>query len=131
MCVCVCVCMYSVAKSCLTLCDPMDCSPPGYSTPAWEIHHWMDYWSGNTGVGCHFLLQWIFPAQGSDPHLLHWQAGSLPLSHQGGPSIGGTRRNIYLVFVPGFWCRAPKTLRISCAKEESFVIYDEPLSTTP
>ena len=29
MCVCVCVC--SVAKSCLTLCDPMDCSPPGSS----------------------------------------------------------------------------------------------------
>ena len=30
----------------------------------------------NTGVGCHFLLQGIFPAQGLNPHLLHWQAGS-------------------------------------------------------
>ena len=29
--VCVCVCVCSVAKSCLTLCDPMDCSPPGSS----------------------------------------------------------------------------------------------------
>ena len=28
MCVCVCVCVL-VAQSCLTLCDPMDCSPPG------------------------------------------------------------------------------------------------------
>ena len=30
-----------------------------------------------TGVGCHFLLQWIFPIQGSNPHhvhILHWQA---------------------------------------------------------
>ena len=27
-CVCVCVCVL-VAQSCLTLCDPMDCSPPG------------------------------------------------------------------------------------------------------
>ena len=30
----------------------------------------------NTGVGCHFLLQGIFPTQGSNPlllHLLHWQ----------------------------------------------------------
>ena len=33
-------------------------------------------------MGCHFLLQGIFPTQGSKPHLLHWQAGSLPLSHQ-------------------------------------------------
>ena len=29
----------------------------------------------NTGVGCHFLLQGIFPT----PHLLHWQVDSLPL----------------------------------------------------
>ena len=35
----------------------------------------------NTGVGCHFLRQGIFPTQGSNPHLLsllHWQADSLP-----------------------------------------------------
>ena len=35
----------------------------------------------NTGVGCHFLLQGIFPTQGSNPRLLRWQADSLPLSH--------------------------------------------------
>ena len=37
----------------------------------------------NTGVGCHALLQGIFPTQGSNPsllHLLHWQVGSLPLA---------------------------------------------------
>ena len=28
----------------------------------------------NTGVGCHFLLQGIFPTQGSNPSLLHCQA---------------------------------------------------------
>ena len=28
----------------------------------------------NTGVGCHVLLQKIFLAQGSNLHLLHWQA---------------------------------------------------------
>ena len=40
----------------------------------------------NTGVGCHFLLQGIFPTQGSSPHLLsllHWQEDSLPLHHLG------------------------------------------------
>ena len=40
----------------------------------------------NTGVGCHFLLQGMFPTQGSNLRLLcllHWQADSLPLSHLG------------------------------------------------
>ena len=38
-----------------------------------------DFPNKNTGVGCHFLLQAIFPTQGSNPgllHLLHWQEGS-------------------------------------------------------
>ena len=42
----------------------------------------------NTGVGCHALLQGIFPTQGSNPRLLcllQWQADSLPLSHPGSP----------------------------------------------
>ena len=30
-CVCVCVCVCVRAQPCLTLCDPMDCSPPGSS----------------------------------------------------------------------------------------------------
>ena len=40
----------------------------------------------NTGVGCHFLLQGIFPNKELNPCLLcllHWQADSLPLSHLG------------------------------------------------
>ena len=36
-------------------------------------------------MGCYFFLQGIFPTQGSNPRLLHRQAGSLPLSPQGGP----------------------------------------------
>ena len=40
----------------------------------------------NTGVGCHFLLQGIFLTQGSNLRLLHWQASSLSLCHQGSPS---------------------------------------------
>ena len=34
-------------------------------------------------MGCHFLLQGIFPTQGSSPRLLSWQADSLPLSPLG------------------------------------------------
>ena len=37
----------------------------------------------NIRMGCHFLLQGIFPTQGSNSSLLPWQADSLPLSQQG------------------------------------------------
>ena len=40
----------------------------------------------NTAVGCHFLLQGIFPTQWSNLRLLcllYWQANSLPLHHLG------------------------------------------------
>ena len=43
----------------------------------------------NTGVGCHALLQGVFLTQGLNPrilHLLHWQAGSLPLVPPGKPN---------------------------------------------
>ena len=36
-------------------------------------------------MGCHFLVQGIFPTQGLNPYLLHWQVGSLLLSHPGSP----------------------------------------------
>ena len=64
-----------LAQSYLTLCDPLDCSPPGCS-----VHG--DSPGKNTEVGCHFFLQGIFPTQGSNPHflcLLHRQADSLSL----------------------------------------------------
>ena len=55
------VCEVIVAQSCPTLCDPMDPhSPPGSS----------DSPGRNTRVGCHSLLQGIFPIQGSNPGLL-------------------------------------------------------------
>ena len=64
--------MCACAQSSLTLRDPMDCSP------------W-DFPGKNTGVGCHILLQGIFPTQGSNPRLQHWQVDSLPLSYPGSP----------------------------------------------
>ena len=53
-----------VAQSCPTLCDPMDCSPPGSS-----VHG--DSPGKNTWVGCQALLQGIFQTQGLNPGLLH------------------------------------------------------------
>ena len=75
-----CVVYVLVAQPCLTLCDPMDCSPPGS-----PVH---GYSSGkNTGVGCHALLQGIFPTQGSSPGLPHCRQILYCLSHQGSPII--------------------------------------------
>ena len=73
------MCACSVTLLCPTLCNPMDCSPPGSFCP------W-DFPGKNTGMGCSFLLQGIFLTQESNLsllHLLHWQADSLPLSHLG------------------------------------------------
>ena len=55
---------YLVTQLCLTLCDPMDCSPSGSS-----VHG--DSPGKNTGVGCHALLQGIFLTQGLNPGLPH------------------------------------------------------------
>ena len=58
-CLCVCVCVFSVMSNC----NPMDCSPPGSS-----VHGIFQV--KNTGVGCHFLLQEVFPTKGSNQCLL-------------------------------------------------------------
>ena len=84
LCVCVCARVHarSVSQSDPTICDPMVHSPPGSS-----VHG--DSPGKNTGVGCHFLLQGIFPSQGLKLHLLHlqhWQVDSLPLCHLGNPN---------------------------------------------
>ena len=60
---CVCVCVL-VTQSYLSLCDRIDCSPPGSSVRG-------DSPGKNTGVGCHALLQGIFPTQGLNLGLPH------------------------------------------------------------
>ena len=72
------MCYAKSCQSCPALCDPVDCNPPGSSV-------YGDSPGTNTEVGCHFLLQGIFPTQGSNPHLLQWQAGSLLLVPSGKP----------------------------------------------
>ena len=57
----------------------LDWSPPG------SIHG--DSPGKNTGVGCHALLQRIFPTQGSNPGLPHCRHVVYHLSHQGSPRI--------------------------------------------
>ena len=74
----ICAVLCLVAQSCLNLCNPMDCSPLVSSV------HW-DSLGKNTRVGCHALLQGIFPTQGSNPGLPHCRWIVYHLSHQGSP----------------------------------------------
>ena len=83
--ICILVCCCLVTQSCPTLCDPVDCSPPGSS-----VHG--DSPGKSTAVSCRALLQGIFPTQGLNPRLLclpYWQAGSLPLVWPGKPPTVG------------------------------------------
>ena len=108
---------WSCDQSCPTLCWPHGLQPARLLCP-WDSP------GGNTGVGCHFLLQGIFPTQGLNPHLLcllHWQAGSLPLRHLGSPHIkfcGKIWTNFWptryvCVYWYGFY-RSPSTVSQSC-----------------
>ena len=86
-------CMFSIvleseseaAQSCPTLCDPMDTR----LCPR-------DFLGKSTGVGCHFLLQRIFPTQGSNPGLQHCRQTLYHLSHQGNPYDSGKQSVLML-----------------------------------
>ena len=68
-----------VDQSCPTVCDPMDCSSPGFS-----VHGHSP--GKNTGVGCHALLQGL-PTPGIEPRSPTLQADSLP------SELPGKRKN--------------------------------------
>ena len=61
-----------VAQSCLTLCHPIDCNPPGSSVQGIFQARILEYY--------YFLLQGIFLTQRLNPCLLHWQVDSSPLA---------------------------------------------------
>ena len=74
-----------VAQSCPTLCDPVDCSPPGSSVHGIlqaRILAWVAI----------ALLQGIFPTQGSNPYLLHCRRILYCLRHQRSPDGGNSCR---------------------------------------
>ena len=73
-----CAVLCLVAQSRLILCDPVDCGPPGSS-----VHGDSPGW--NTRMGCHVLLQGIFPTQESNPGLPHCRRILYHLRHQGSP----------------------------------------------
>ena len=79
------ICIYicqSVSQLCPTL------KPQGLG-PTKLLYPW-DFPDKNTGAGCHFLLQGIFPTLRLNPCLLYWQEDSLLLSHLGSPKARKT-----------------------------------------
>ena len=54
-------------------------------TVACQVPLFTGFFGKNTVMGCRALLQGMLPSQGLNLHLLHWQAGSLPLAPPGKP----------------------------------------------
>ena len=72
---------YQLQPCCCLVTEPC---PPLFATP-WTVDHQtplsmgfprQEYWNG-----CYFLLQGIFPTQGSHPHLYNWATKESPLCH--------------------------------------------------
>ena len=62
----------------------------------------------NSGLGCHFLLQGLFPTQRSNLHLLHWQMDSFPLA----PPADTEDMGLNLTFQkPSFWLLDERRIR--------------------
>ena len=81
------VCSMWLTSGCMFSCSVMSNSvrPRGLE-PTRLLCPW-DSPGKNTGVGCHFLLQGIFPTQGSNPGLPHCRWILYQLSHEGSPRI--------------------------------------------
>ena len=82
---CVCMCVL-LAQLCLTLCNPMDCSPPGspvHGTLQARIMEW---------VAISLSSQ---PRQGWNPGLLHCRQILYQLSHKGSPFDNRGKVNYY------------------------------------
>ena len=102
-CVCVCVCVSerSVVNLCLTLCNPLDGSPPGSSV---------------FGICQARILEWVAipwrresfpPKDWEDPTVvrshLHWQVVCLPLSHQGSPATHNSDQDCLMISYSNSW----------------------------
>ena len=84
----------------LHACVPSHFSRVQLFATLWTMAHQtplsMGFFSKNTGVGCHVLLQGLF--QGSNAYLLrllHWQAGTLPLVPPGKPIYAAVKPNYH------------------------------------
>ena len=72
----------------------------------------------DTGVGCHFLLQGIFPTQGSNPDLLHCRQTLYCLSHQGSFVV---KAMVFLVVM--YRCESWIIKKAECWRNDTFKLW--------
>ena len=93
-------------QSCLTLCNPIDGSPPGSPVPG-----------KNTGVGCHFLLQCMkVKSITTEKYSISIVPQSYLLGHQAPATLSHSRRgrqHILLAVLCTHWMTVFPTLGIS------------------
>ena len=83
--------MCLVPQLCLTVCDSMDCSPPGSS-----VHG--DSADKNTGVGCLAPCPGDLPNPGIGPSSPQLRQILYHLSHQGSPGLKGCKSSVNVPF---------------------------------
>ena len=88
-----------VSQSCLTLCDPMDCGPPGSSVHGIPRQ---EYWSGLP-----FPSPGDLPDPGIEPRSPALQADSLPPSRGWGAAPGKGKSGVWIP--PHFPVSGPHT----------------------
>ena len=88
-----------VIQSCPTLWRTGPWTGPHGLQPARFLCLWNSL-GKNTRVGIRFLLQGIFPAQGSNPGILHCRQIPYRLSHQGSPRIAEVRIKEIILMSP-------------------------------
>ena len=107
---CVISCIYACVINCVISCIQhfvTPCTIAGQAPLSFGFSR--QEWLPRNGADCHFLLQGIFPTQGSKLCLLFfllWQVGSLPLSHLGSP--------IFLVNSYQSWIITGNLSSVSC-----------------
>ena len=84
-----------ISQLCLTLCDLVECSPPGS-----PVHG--DSPGKKTGVGCHALLQGIFPTQGENQ--VSHSADRFSTSEPPGKPVTYFICSSFPYIVPWLWC---------------------------
>ena len=92
-----------------------------FATP-WAVAHQAPLSTGdspgkNTGVGCHALLQRIFPTQGSKPGLLHCRWILYCLSHQ------GLCYRMWLFYRMNSWPELQTEFKVSLAVPSTFALF--------
>ena len=101
------------------MCTRLSCDSCSVISDSLQPHGLYGPWNSagqNTGVGRLFLLQRIFPTQGSNPGLLHYRQILYQLSHKGNP-----RRLEGVAYPFSRGCSQPKNrTRVSCIAGKFF-----------